>query len=353
MKTKTIDFLLFNIGAIFVGLAAAGIMLTFLGENPIRVYSLLFTSVVRDRFTVANIFVRATPLIFTALAFAVTFKAKLFNIGAQGQFFIGCLVAVGFSLYLEGFLVPGVGLVIVFFLTLLGGGIYGGLIGYAKARFNANEFLVSMMSTYVALGVSDYLLRTLLMEARGEYPQTDTIQFYRLPIFVGGTRLHIGFIIAVVIAILVWVMMYKTTLGYRIRTVGQNREAAHLAGINTKRIFVIVFFISGALASLAGFTEVNGASYMLMRGFNSTIGAMGIGIAVLANANPISIIFVAVLFGTLIEGGMILMQVAGIPHSIIPLMQGFVMVSVLISYYVRTRVATLREKHRLQKAVGI
>lgn len=353
MNQKTFDLLLFNFLAIVCGLVCSGLMLLILNEDPIRIFGILFTSVMRDKFTIADIFVKATPLIFTALAFAVTFKANLFNIGAQGQFYIGAVIAVASSLFFENFMPPVIGLILIFLLTLLGGGLYGAFIGFVKARLNANEFLVSMMSTYVALAVMNYLLRTFLMETKGEYPQTDTIQsHYRLPVFMNETRLHIGFIIAVAIAVLIWVILYKTSLGYRIRAVGYNRNASQLAGVNTRRVFIIAFFISGALAALAGYTEINGSQYMLLQGFNTTIGATGIGIAILSNANPIGIIFSSILFGALIVGGNILGQVTNIPPSIIPLMEGYVMIFVLVAYFVRMKVESRREKRRLQKAVN-
>jgi simple sugar transport system permease protein len=208
------------------------------------------------------------------------------------------------------------------------------------------------MSTYVALAIMNYLLRTLLMETKGEYPQTNPLDHSLwLPTFIPGTRLHIGFILAVVVAILVWILLYKTTLGYRIRVVGNNADAARMSGIDAKKLYVIAFFISGALAAIAGFTEVNGVQHMLLQGFNTDIGSAGIGIAILANANPIGIIFAAILFGALKVGGTIMGQLSGIPSSIIELMQGFVMVFVILSYFVRNKLEITREKRKLQREV--
>ena len=243
-------------------------------------------------------------------------------------------------------------LIIVFLLTVIGGGIWGSFIGIVKARYKANEFLVSMMSNYVALAIMNYLLRTVLMEKKGEYPQTDALNSsVWLPTFIPGTRLHIGFIIAVLIAVGIWVLLYKTPLGYRIRVVGYNSNAASMSGIDAKKLYIIAFFISGALAAMAGFTEVNGVQHMLLQGFNPDIGATGLGIAILANANPIGIIFAAILFGALNVGGTIMGQMSGIPSSIIELMQGFVMVFVILAYFVRSWIETRREKRKLQRVV--
>lgn len=336
------------------GLVVSGLLLLFLGANPLAAMGTLFGSLFRDSYTFADIFVKATPLMFTALAFGFTYQANLYNIGAQGQFYIGSITAVGLSLLLQDALPGPLVLVIVAVVTFMLGGLWGGLIGWLKAKFNANEFLVSMMSTYVALNLMNYLLRTVLLETKAEYPQTNPLaETVWLQIVLPGTRLHIGFILAVLACIGVWVLLYKTPLGFRIRAVGSNKDAAELAGINYQRLYIAAFAIAGALGALGGFTEVNGVQHMLVQGFNPDVGAAGIGIAILANGNPLGMIFASILFGALKVGGTIMGQLAGIPSSIIELMLGFVMVFVILSYYVRERLADRREKAKLKKAASV
>lgn len=354
MSSKFRDLLITNLLAVVLGLVISGFLLLFLGKNPLEAVGTLFNSLFRDGYTVADIFVKATPLMFTALAFGFTFKAKLFNIGAQGQFYIGAVTAVGFSLFLKGKIPGGLVLVVVAFLTILAGGLWGGTIGWLKAKFNANEFLVSMMSTYVALNFMNYMLRTFLMETKAEYPQTNPLDpAIWLPIFIPRTRLHIGFILAVLVCVGMWVLLYKTPFGFRIRAVGNNKDAAEMAGISSNRVYVLSFFISGALGALGGFSEVNGIQHMLVQNFNPGVGAAGIGIAILANGDPIGIIFASILFGALQVGGNIMGQLSGIPSSIIDLMLGFVMVFVILSYFVREVLEVRREKARLTKTVNL
>ena len=354
MSSKFRDLLVTNILAVVAGLVVSGLLLLFLGENPLEAMGTLFGSLFRDGYTVADIFVKATPLMFTALAFGFTFKANLFNIGAQGQFYIGAVTAVGLSLILEERLPGGLALVIVAALTILAGGLWGGIIGWLKARFNANEFLVSMMSTYVALNFMNYMLRTFLMETKAEYPQTNPLDpAIWLPIFIPRTRLHIGFILAVLSCVGIWVLLYKTPFGFRVRAVGNNKDAAEMSGISSNKIYLAAFFISGALAAMGGFSEVNGVQHMLVQNFNPGVGSAGIGIAILANGDPIGIIFASILFGALQVGGNIMGQLSGIPSSIIDLMLGFVMVFVILSYYVREVLEDHREKARLKKAVNL
>jgi len=355
MNARIKDLIITNFLAIMAGIILSGVVLIFLGVNPVAVFGEALKTMLADKYTFGDVFLKATPLIFTALAFAFTFKANLFNIGAQGQFYMGAIVAAAVSLKLDGVLPNFLLLIIVCILTLIAGGIIGGLIGYLKSRYNANEFLVSMMSTYVVLALMNYLLRTFLKEAKGEYPQTDALtRAAWIPTLLSGTRLHMGFILAVVVAAGVWILLYKTSLGYRIRAVGSNTLASEMSGINSKKVYITAFFMSGALAGLAGFTEVNGVQHMLIQDFNTGIGSAGLGIAILANANPIGIIFAAILFGALNVMGNLMGRMPGvnIPSSIIELMQGFVMIFVIISYFVRFYLENRREKRKIKKVVA-
>lgn len=340
---------LFPVWSVFFGLALSGAMLFFLDLDPFDVYGRMVTYAFRDMYNFADIFAKATPLILTGLAFGFAFRAFLFNIGAQGQFYIGCLATVSCALYLDA--LPGfILLPLCFAASALAGGAWGALIGYAKARFNANEFLISLMSTYVAVAIMNYLIRGPLIESKGEYPQTDVIVSHAIiPKLIPNTRLHWGFVIALLVAALAYFVLWKTTLGFQIRAVGMNRESARYAGIREKRVFVIVFLISGAFAGLAGFMEVNGIQHMLVQGFNPAIGAEGIGIAILGNAHPLGIVFAAILFGALKVGGNMVVQTSPVPSSIIGIMEGFVMLSVILSYYLRRRIVTALEKKKLRR----
>lgn len=353
MKWKsTANTLLYNIGAVVIGLIISACLLFFMKVNPLDIIGQTLGKIFGDKYNMGEVLVKATPLIFTSLAFAFTFKANLFNIGAQGQFYMGSIVAVAISLALGDTLPTLVLILLVMVASFAAGGATGCFIGFVKAKFGANEFLVSMMSTYVVSAFMDYLLRTSLQETKAEYLQTDGISKNAyLPNLIPGTRVHWGFVIAVVAAILVWVLLNKTALGYRIRAVGMNHNAAELGGIRTDRIFIIAFSIAGGLAGLAGLTEINGVQHMLLRDFNASIGSYGIGIAILANGNPIGCIFASLLFGLLNVIGTTMGRLPGtsIPASIIDLLEGIVMVCVIASYAVRRIVQYNREKNQLKK----
>lgn len=352
MRSKS-NVLLYNITAVVIGLVISGLLLLFMKVNPLDVCGQALGKIVTDQYNLGEILVKATPLIFTSLAFAFTYNANLFNIGAQGQFTMGAIIAVALSLGLQDSLPTWLLLLLVLLGSFAGGAAVGGLIGGAKAKFHANEFLVSMMSTYVITNFMDYLLRTSLQETKAEYMQTDAISSSAyLPNIIPGTRVHLGFLIAVAAAVAAWILLNKTQLGFQIRAVGKNADASRLGGISSGNIYVISFMIAGGLAGMAGLTEINGVQHMLLRDFNASIGSYGIGIAILANGNPLGCIFASILFGFLNVMGTTMGRLPGlnIPASIIELIEGIVMICVIISYAVRYAMDVKKKKAMMRKA---
>ena len=352
MRSKG-NVLLYNITAVVIGLVISGLLLLFMKVNPLDVCGQALGKIVTDQYNLGEILVKATPLIFTSLAFAFTYNANLFNIGAQGQFTMGAIIAVALSLGLQDSLPTWLLLLLVLLGSFAGGAAVGGLIGGAKAKFHANEFLVSMMSTYVITNFMDYLLRTSLQETKAEYMQTDAISSSAyLPNIIPGTRVHLGFLIAVAAAVAAWILLNKTQLGFQIRAVGKNADASRLGGISSGKIYVISFMIAGGLAGMAGLTEINGVQHMLLRDFNASIGSYGIGIAILANGNPLGCIFASILFGFLNVMGTTMGRLPGlnIPASIIELIEGIVMICVIISYAIRYAMDVKKKKAMMRKA---
>ena len=352
MRSKS-NVLLYNITAVVIGLVISGLLLLFMKVNPLDVCGQALGKIVTDQYNLGEILVKATPLIFTSLAFAFTYNANLFNIGAQGQFAMGAIIAVALSLGLQDSLPTWLLLLLVLLGSYAGVAAVGGLIGGAKAKFHANEFLVSMMSTYVITNFMDYLLRTSLQETKAEYMQTDAISSSAyLPNIIPGTRVHLGFLIAVAAAVAAWILLNKTQLGFQIRAVGKNADASRLGGISSGKIYVISFMIAGGLAGMAGLTEINGVQHMLLRDFNASIGSYGIGIAILANGNPLGCIFASILFGFLNVMGTTMGRLPGlnIPASIIELIEGIVMICVIISYAVRYAMDVRKKKAMIRKA---
>ena len=335
-----LDVLLWTALAIILGLLASFSFLPLLGVNPLYAVSVMFSETFSSTFNMGNILIKTAPLILTGLAFAFTYKANLYNIGAQGQFYAGCICASTVSLSLGGKIPGFIVILLSLFAAMLGGALIGLIIGFLKAKFNANEFLISMMSTYVIQYVMQLLLRTLLQESKHEYLKTDYLDKI-LP----GTSVSLGIVFSILTAVIAWYILYHTSLGYRIRVTGLNQDAAGMSGIAPKKQYMIAFAISGAIAGLAGLVEVNGMQHMLLTGFDTQIGSYGIGIAILANANPLAVIPAALLFGFLQVGGTALGHASDAPASVIDLRQGFVMLFVLMSFFFRRKI----ELNRLKK----
>jgi simple sugar transport system permease protein len=268
----------------------------------------------------------STPYIFAGLAVAVGFRCGLFNIGAEGQFGIGALTSafVGYSL-------KGLPWFIHLPLALLagaaGGAAWGAIPGYLKAKFGAHEVVNTIMMNYISFRLSDWLLNGP-MKATGFRPVTATIEVSaELPrLFPEPLRLNWGFFLALLAAYLVYWFLFKTTLGFEIRAVGSNPNAAKYAGMNIVRNFVLVMTLSGALAGLAGTSQVLGIDHWVGQGFSAGYGFDSIALALLGKSHPLGVVLAALLFGTLRSGATRMQSLAGIPIDIISIIQGLVII---------------------------
>jgi ABC-type uncharacterized transport system permease subunit len=296
--------------------------------------------------------VAATPYIFAGLAVAVGFKCSLFNIGAEGQLFIGAIVStwVGYS-------ITGLPAYIHIPLALLagavGGALWGIVPGWLKAKTGAHEVINTIMMNYVAYRLSDYLLRGPMMRPDSYSPVSPLIQpsaeltrFFKDPI-----RFHIGFFLALATAWLVWWFLFRTKWGFELRTVGANPHAARYAGMNVAMTMVIAMAISGALAGLAGANEVLGVNHFLAAAFSSGYGFDAIALALLGKSHPAGVVGAAILFGFL-SNGAIKMQVMGIPVDIITIIQALVIIFVAAPAIVRS-IYRLKEPDKDEQVLAL
>jgi len=279
--------------------------------------------------------VTATPYIFAGLAVAVGFRCGLFNIGAEGQFYMGALGSayIGYSIsFLPWFIhLP---------LALLGGAaagaVWGAIPGYLKARFGAHEVVNTIMLNWIAFRLTDWLLNGP-MKAVGYRPVTPTINSTaELPrFFPPPLRFNLGFFLALAIAGLVYWFLFRTTLGFEIRSVGANPSASKYAGMNITRNFVLVMTISGALAGLAGAAQVLGTDHWIGQGFSAGYGYDSIALALLGNSHPLGVVIAAILFGILRSGATSMESLAGIPIDIISVIQSLIIVFVAAPQIIR------------------
>jgi general nucleoside transport system permease protein len=276
-----------------------------------------------------------TPYILAGLAVAVGFKCGLFNIGAEGQFGIGalCSAFVGYSFHNLPWYIH---LPLALLGGAAGGALWGAIPGYLKGLTGAHEVVVTIMMNYISYSLSNWLLNGP-MKAPGFRPLTPVIDnSAMLPrFFPDPLRFNWGFILALVVAVFVYWLLFKTTLGFEIRAVGANPDGARYAGMNITKNFVIAMTISGGLAGLAGATQVLGVDHWVGQGFSAGYGFDSIAIALLGQSHPLGVVLSAFLWGTLRSGATNMQFAAGVPIEIISIIQGLVIVFVAAPAVIR------------------
>jgi len=279
----------------------------------------------------------STPYIFAGLAVALGFRVGLFNIGAEGQLFIGAATSVTAAIYLEG--LPTIIHVPISLLAgFLGGGLWGFIPGWLKATTGGHEVINTIMMNYIAFRLSEYLLRGPLKNPDGFTPVSapiqDSAKLFRF--FDSPIRFHLGFFIALLFAFLVYIFLFKTTWGYTLRTVGANPRAAKYAGMSIVQSTVLAMFLSGGLAGLAGANEVLGVNYTLALAFASGYGFDSIALALLGKSHPTGVVLAAILFGFLRNGAIQMQVLAGVPVDIISILQAFILAFIAAPAIIRT-----------------
>lgn len=282
--------------------------------------------------------VAATPLIFTGLAFALPFRALIINIGAEGQFLGGVLLGG-----LVGFGVTGLPLVIHLPLTLLaglvGGAVWGWIAGILKAKTGAHEVISTIMLNEIAVLLTNYLLLTALYQRPGfANPISKAVRpSATLPrLFSAGYRVHWGFVLAVVVAVVVWWAIERSTFGFEVKAVGHNPRAARFAGMNPDRIHWMVMAIAGGLAALGGVVQLMGVQGRITPGFAAGLGFDGITVALLARSNPLSVIAAALLFGGLRAGGLAMQAETQISLDLVTVLQSLIVIFIAAPALIRS-----------------
>lgn len=325
-----------SLGAIVVAFIVCGIILKLIGGQPLVVGKFFWEATFGSWATISDTLVKATPLILVGLACAVAFKMKLWNIGAEGQFYMGAFFA---SLVV---LVPIVPLdspkIIVLgsmmIMGMIGGAIWGFFPGFLKAKFNVNEIITTLMLNYVAILWNNFWIFDRWSD--GGFQMTPTFvksawlprlaDYARTYKAFSGITLHLGVIIGFAAAILVWWIFSRSRWGYEIKLIGDNPKAAKYAGLNISRNIILVMMFSGALAGLAGMSEISGVVHRLQERISPGYGFTGIIIAWLAKLDPFAVIIVSILFGALIVAGREIQ-----PSGLAQLLQGVILFMVISS----------------------
>jgi len=275
--------------------------------------------------------VKATPLILTGLAATVAFRARVWNIGGEGQLFAGAMAAYWVSATFKGLPTP------LYFILILGaafaaGAACGLIPGWLKGRLGVDEIIVTVLMNYVVVYLFSFMLSDPWRDPRSYYLQSSAIpDAAQFPIVFAHTRLHAGFLVAVSMAVAAYIMLQKTPLGYEIRALGHNPRASQFKGIDVHRLVIVIMMISGGLAGLAGAGELAGVHYRLRLDISADYGFTGIIIAMLAQLNPLGVILAGILFGGLSNGAFRMQVVTGVPVALVYAIQGIVLVFLLVA----------------------
>jgi general nucleoside transport system permease protein len=315
--------------AIILGLSVVGILINMQGVSPLKAYSAIWQGAFSNPFAIATSLNRATPLILAGLGTALAFKSGVWTIGAEGQIYFGALTATLVAINVTG-LPAVVHLPLVLLAGFLGAGIWGCIVGILKAKYKVNEIISSLMMNYIAVLFVNWLTRGIIRNPNSIFEETKPIlPTATLPILWIGTPLHAGIIVALLAAIILFVILWRSPFGYQIRTVGMSLKTGRYAGMNVISIQVLATFIGAGLAGLAGACEILGAQFVLRENFLVNFGYDAIVVAVLGQFNPIGVVITSILFGGLRAGAGTMQRLVGVPSSLIYAIQGIVVLFVV------------------------
>ena len=318
-----LDGPLLSILSLLIAIVISGVIMAVCGYNPIEAFGAILAGSFGSQRAIVQTLTQATPLIFTGLAFAFAKKASLINLGAEGQLYMGALASAA-----VGMLDLGLPMALHLPLAVAAGG-HAGLVGVLKVKFGSNEVIATVMLNSIATYLVDYLLNGPMLAENSSVAQTERVlETAQLPRIFQQYQLTIAILLAVAACILVKLFMDRTALGYEIRAVGLNPDAAETAGISKAKVTIVALCISGCIAGLAGASHVLGVDRRLINGFSNDYGFSGISVAALAADSPVGVIFAGIVFGALRAGTMELNRTTSIPVEFVNVIQAMVVILV-------------------------
>ncbi len=347
------DAMLIPFLAILTAIVVGGIIIAIVRGNPFLAYAGLIQGSFGSAKALSETAVWATPYILGGLAVALAFKGGLFNIGAEGQLAIGATVSALVGYALPEWLGTNIPLIIHLPLAVIvgmtAGALWASIAGFLKAYTGGHEVINTIMLNYIALNTISFLLNGPMKDRdpNNVIARTPLIaDSARIPPIFDGLRVHWGFVFALLVAYFIWWLLNKTTVGFEIRTVGANPDAAKYAGINVKRTIILTMALSGMLAGLAGTIEVTGLNYRHELGFSIGYGFDAIAIALLGKSHPLGVVLSAILFAAMRNGATRMQFLTQMPIDLISMLQAlillFVAADAIVRYIYRIRVQSER-----------
>jgi len=326
--------ILIPVFAVLLALIISNILILIYGESPYRVYKIMIQGTLLNPYGIGQVLFKTTPLILSGLAVAFAFRAGLFNIGGEGQLYIGTFATAIAGAYLPGSTPVIAAVILCIAAGFLAGAAAGFVPGYLKAKLGSHEVINTIMLNFIIMALINFLIIRYF-----KVPETlhtidiiQTARLARLSSFIPalkGSAVNLSFILSLLMCIAVYVILWKTKFGYELRAVGLNPGTAETAGINVKRTIIAAMSISGGLAGMVGMNYVLGYKYYFEEGFSSGLGFMGVAVALLGRNHPLGVILSALLFGMLSQGGLVINAV--VPKELVDVLQAVVIMSVVAS----------------------
>ncbi len=320
--------------SLLIALAIASVFVIVAGSNPLLAFYSIFEGSLSNWESFSETLVKATPLIFTSVACAVAFKSNMFNIGAEGQMYIGQAVTAVAALTMPINLPSYLFIPYLMVVSFIGGAIWAAIPGYLKLRFGISEVVTTMLMNYIPIYLVDYIVFGPFYEKARRHPQTDPIpEAARLLKIHHPYRAHIGIFIAIAVSVAVYVFLWKTSKGFEFRATGASTTGARSMGINVNRRLMQAMIISGGIAGLAGFSIVSGTYHKLKLGTTGILGHgfAGILAALVANNHPLGAAASGFIFSVLMVGSETMQRAAGVPFPIVSIVEALLVLAVLLS----------------------
>lgn len=305
------------------------IIVLFSGFELLTLYRSLLKGAFGDPAKFGNTIIKTTPLLIISIGLIIAFRCGIWNIGAEGQLYLGALGGTLIGLYLN--LPTILHILLAMVVGFLTGGAWAGIAAILKTRFNANEIITTLLSNFIAYWFSFYILQFFLRPVDAINPvSSDILSTAQLPIIFPGTVIHAGILVALLLTIIVWFILRRTSLGYFIDAIGSSKLAAAYGGIRVNRIILISMFLSGGLAGIAGVIEISGIHHHLLPDLSPNYGFIAIAIAIIARFNPFGAIIASLFFGAILTGGRYLQATMGVPAAMINILVGLFIISILL-----------------------
>jgi ABC-type uncharacterized transport system permease subunit len=316
------------LAGIAIGLLIGAVLIMIAGADPIQSYKTMFQGAFGGQRQITETLLKTGPLLLIGLGLSVAFRARVWNIGGEGQYFMGALFGGVIALYFPHWPRPLL-LAAMLAAGLVGGAFWAFIPALLKIRARMNEIISTLMLNYIAILFVTYLARGPLQEPGGYLPVSAQIDpAARLPL-IAGTRLHVGLILVALLVPVIYVLLWKTPLGFRLRAVGSRASVARYAGFSVERAILLALLVSGALAGLAGIIEVSTLYFRLKPGISGGYGFSGVLVALLGRMNPFGVAIAALFFAALIVGAQTMHVLAGLPPELASAIQAIVVLSVL------------------------